>query len=63
MRCSIAKVEKIYQEVRDIARKYPECKTLAEIMVRKDLDNYGCDWSMTARETKAFEHKCKWLGF
>lgn len=48
MRCSIAKVEKIYQEVRDIARKYPECKTLAEIMVRKDLDNYGCDWSMTA---------------
>ena len=63
MRCSVAKVEKIYQEVRDIAREHPECTTLVEIKMRNDLDKQDWDWSMTARESKELERKCKWLGF
>ena len=62
MRCSVAKVEKIYQEVRVVARNYPECKTFAEIKVHKDLDNQDWDWGMTTREMKALERKCKWQG-
>ena len=63
MGCNVAKVEKIYQEVRAIARKHPECKTVDEAKIHKDVDNHqDWDWSMTAIETKALERKCRWQG-
>ena len=62
MRCSVAKVEKVYQAVRAIARKFPKCTTLDQAKILKDLHFKDWDWSLNVKEEKSLKRKCEWLG-
>ena len=61
MRYSVVKVSKIYQEVREICRKYPECRSFDEARIKNDL-NSSSDWDLTKKEEKAIRRMCDWLG-
>ena len=61
MSYSVAKVSKVYQEIRAICRKYPECKSLDEAKVKRDLDG-DPQWNLTVKEEKALKRMCEWLG-
>ena len=61
MSYSVAKVSKVYQEIRAICRKYPECKSLDEAKVKRDLDG-DPQWNLTVKEEKALKRMCAWLG-
>ena len=60
MSCSVAKVEKAYQEVRAISRKRG-CNTLEEARIALGLDCCE-DWKLSAKEERALKLKCGWLG-
>jgi hypothetical protein len=62
---SITKVSRIYQNIRAFCRENPECRSLYEARIHKDLI---CDenWDLTGDLTKKEEHSlvrmCNWLG-
>ena len=61
MNYSVVKVSKVYQEIRAICRRYPECRSLDEAKIRRDLDG-DSQWNLTAKEEKALKRMCEWLG-
>ena len=61
MSYSVAKVDKAYQEIGMICRKHPECKSLEEAILKRDLDGFQ-GLNLTAREEKSLKRKCDWLG-
>ena len=65
MSYSVAKVCKIYQNVRAFCRKYPECKSLHGARVKKDLEletKLDLTGDLTAKEEKALNRMCDKLG-
>ena len=65
MSCSVTKVSEIYQNVRAFCRKYPECKSLHDARVKKDLEletKWDLTDDLTAKEEKALNRMCDMLG-
>ena len=65
MSCSVAKVSNIYQNVRAFCRKYPECKSLHDARIQKDLkqeSKWDLTGGLTAKEEKALNRMCDKLG-
>lgn len=63
MRNSVAKVARVYQEVRMIALKCSGCATLEEVKIQKDLGDFKhLDWRLSPKEEKSLKRLCKYLG-